>query len=629
MKLHQLKIHNYRSIKELEVVVLDMLVFLGPNNHGKSNILSALEFGLSPSAKPSRGDFFAFCPEGDSNLWVEMTFEDLTGQERTTFQKYVRNDGSVRIRKTAKIDEQNAAEISYNGYVQEPRQWWLKSSATERLTSREQVETDSKQVHELAGLLEVKGKISKQRVREFQEQYVQTHRTELEFTETLEDGPLLGTKNVAGGILPEFYLVPAVRDLSDEAKVKGTTVFGKLLQRAVRDMAERDPRFVSLRDQLRSLVGELNLRPEGATEQATALGQIESSLAAELSSWNVKVSIEVIPPELEKIFELGTELHLDDGLKTLVERKGHGLQRAVLFALLRSWAKVLQSAKEGTQMSARQASDSAYFAIEEPELFLHPHAQRQLLTSLREIAATAEHQVFICTHSTYFIDMDQYRQMAVVNKPNAEEGTQIRQCTRDLFEGQDAAERKRRFHMAYWVNPDRGEIFFARKVILTEGETEKVLFPFLAKKLGCFDPNVSVIDCGSKFNIPLYMTILTAFRIPHCVVHDEDPLPNPIPADWTDDKRAKKRQLFDANQTIATAVDTAIGHVEMLSPDFEGVSGISHTQADRKGKGVAALDHFEPMAAEQLPDRLRDVISISYQVEQNGAQNGAPAREAN
>ncbi|MBI4166907.1 MAG: ATP-dependent endonuclease [Acidobacteria bacterium] len=615
MKLLHLKIHNYRSIRELELAIPDLLVFLGPNNHGKSNILSALEFAHLPSAKPVRGDFFAFRPEGDSTLWVEMTFGDLTEQEQTTFQKYMRNDRSVRIRKSARLQEGEAVEISYNGYVQEPQQWWLQSPAAERLSNRDLIEAEAKNVPELSALLEGKGKISKQRVREFQEDYIHAHRATLSFSEALEDGPLLGTKNVAGGILPEFYLVPAVRDLSDEAKVKGTTIFGKLLQRAVRDMAERDPRFVELRTQLATLVGELNLRPEGPREQASALGQIESSLSSELSSWNVQVSIEVTPPDIEKIFELGTELHLDDGLKTLAERKGHGLQRAVLFALFRAWAQVLRSTREGAQTTARQASDSAYFAIEEPELFLHPHAQRQLRTSLCEIADAPHHQVFICTHSTYFIDMEQYRQLAVATKPSVEAGTQIRQCTCDLFQGPDEAERKRRFHMAYWVNPDRGELFFARKVALTEGETEKVLFPFLAKKMGCLDPNVSIIDCGSKFNMPLYITILNAFRIPYVVVHDEDPLPDPIPADWSPEKRATRQRLFQANQDIAGLLDANLGRVEVLCPDFEGVGGISHTQADRKGKAIAALDHFDPMAAEQFPQRITEVTRRVYGVD--------------
>lgn len=614
MKLRLLEIHNYRSVRHVELAAPDMVILLGPNNHGKSNILSALEFGLAPSSKPIKDDFFAVRDDRETSIWVEMTFGDLTEQEQTTFQKYVRTDNTVKVRKTARLQAGDSVDISYNGYVQEPDQWWLKASAFQRLSSRERVQHESEEVPELALLLEGEGRITQRRVFEFQEAFIQAHRADLTFTETLEETSFLGTKNVAGGILPDFYLVPAVRDLNDEAKVKGTTVFGKLLQRAVKDMAERDPRFVELRDGLRRLVGELNMRPEGLAEEASELGRVESSLDEELSSWNVKVSIEVTPPEIEKIFELGTTLHLDDGLKTLAERKGHGLQRAVLFALLRAWAKLLRTRGDGGRATARQASESAYFAIEEPELFLHPHAQRQLFASLSEIASARDYQVFICTHSTHFIDMEKYRQIALVTKPNPEVGTHLQLSAVELFQGEEAAERKRHFHMAYWVNPDRAEMFFARKVILTEGETEKVLFPFLAQKLNCFDPNVSVIDCGNKYNLKLYMAILNAFLIPYCVVHDEDPLLEQVPADWTPEKRAAAQRLFQANEDIARLVQATIGHTEVLSPDFEGVGGISHTQANKKGKAIAALDHFDQMTGEQIPARLADAIRAAYQI---------------
>jgi putative ATP-dependent endonuclease of OLD family len=615
VKLFRLQIHNFRSISDIDIAVPEMLILLGPNNHGKSNILGALEFGLSTSAKPDRDDFFSFRPVEESSLWVEMTFDRLTDQEKTTFQKYLRADGTVYIRKTARLQDGGAVEVAYNGYVQEPEQWWLKGSATERLSNREQIQQAAGQVPELQTLLQGGGRITRQRVTEFQQEYIAAHRGELVFTEALEDGPLLGSKNVAGGVLPDFFLVPAVRDLSDETKVKGTTVFGRLLQRAVREMAERDPQFVEIRNRMQSLVEQLNARPDGPPEAASELARLEKSLAGELTSWGVSVSIEVTPPEIEKVFELGTQLHVDDGLKTLAERKGHGLQRAVLFALLRAWAKVLRPAGGEGPTRARQASESAFFAMEEPELFLHPHAQRQLFGSLNEIAAAADHQVFICTHSTHFVDLEHYRRIAVVSKASPQEGTRVRQCTTDLFEGGEAADRKRRFHMASWVNPDRGELFFARKVVLTEGETEKSVFPFLAKKLDCLDPNVSIIDTGGKDNLPLYIAILNAFGIPYCVVHDEDPLPDPIPENWLHDKRESAQRTLAMNATIADAVDAELGSVEVFAPDFEGVSGVSRGQADKKGKALAALDHLDLMTPGDIPGRLANVIRNAYQLE--------------
>lgn len=257
----------------------------------------------------------------------------------------------------------------------------------------------------------------------------------------------------------------------------------------------------------------------GEGDRPAQLTSLEGNLDAELKEWGVSVEIEVVPPAIDKIFELGTNLHLDDGVRTLAEQKGHGLQRAVLFALIRAWANTLRPrAEEAEETKARAASDSIIFAVEEPELFLHPHAQRRLAKALEEIAGTVGHQVLLCSHSTHFVDLEHYKRVAIAYKNSAQQGTKVRQCVRDLFEGENVDERKKRFHMAKWINPDRGEIFFAKKAVFVEGETETTMIPFLAQKLGVYDPEVSVIDCGSKHNLPLYIAIANAFEVPYTVV---------------------------------------------------------------------------------------------------------------
>jgi AAA15 family ATPase/GTPase len=44
MKIQRIKISNWRSIKALELDVSDLMVVIGQNNHGKSNLLSAILF---------------------------------------------------------------------------------------------------------------------------------------------------------------------------------------------------------------------------------------------------------------------------------------------------------------------------------------------------------------------------------------------------------------------------------------------------------------------------------------------------------------------------------------------------------------------------------------------------------
>jgi len=617
MIISHISIHNFRSIKNVEFESGKMMVFLGPNNHGKSNILGAIEFALSTSAKVETKDFFTCRDEnGRENcadeLWIELRCIELTEQERITFAKYIQSDGSIKVRKFSKIEDDGNIEIGYRAYLEEPEEWWLKSDAFSRLNSQEQIKAEVEKVPFLQKLLEGGGRITKDRVTEFQRSYVNDHKNELVFHQVLEDGPFLGTKNVGGGVLPDFYLVPAVRDLSDETKIKTTTTFGRLIQRALEEMTQRDQRIVDIRTRLEGLVEELNQRPNVDNAQKTSLALLEGNIIDELKTWGVNVSIEVTPPEIEKIFELGTELYLDDGIKTTADRKGHGLQRAVLFALLRSWAKMIRAISEGQAVTARRSSDSIIFAIEEPELFLHPHAQRLLAKALDEIASTPQHQVFICSHSTHFINLDKYQSIVIVSKNNQNEGTLIKQCTRDLFEGDDAKDKKDRFHMASWINPDRGELFFARKVILVEGETEKAILPFLATVLNCFDPSVSIIDCGSKYNLPLYITVLNSYKLHYFVIHDEDPLPDPMPDEWDEAKRREKRRAFELNIVISNLIDRGIGDLYMMSPDFEGASGVSKTQGVHKGKAIAALDHFSETAVDKIPANLQDLVRAIF-----------------
>jgi putative ATP-dependent endonuclease of OLD family len=80
--MSSVEIRNFRSIRQVNFQLGNAVTLLGPNNHGKSNILAAIEFALTTSAKPSEDTFYAL-REQDDPLWVEITFTELTEQERS------------------------------------------------------------------------------------------------------------------------------------------------------------------------------------------------------------------------------------------------------------------------------------------------------------------------------------------------------------------------------------------------------------------------------------------------------------------------------------------------------------------------------------------------------------------
>ena len=70
-------------------------------------------------------------------------------------------------------------------------------------------------------------------------------------------------------------------------------------------------------------------------------------------------------------------------------------------------------------------------------------------------------------------------------------------------------------------------------MLLVEGRTEKLVFPFVFEALGldADQEAIAVIDCAGKGNIPLFAEICNACAIPYVVVHDRDAPRGSMPAD--------------------------------------------------------------------------------------------------
>ena len=141
--------------------------------------------------------------------------------------------------------------------------------------------------------------------------------------------------------------------------------------------------------------------------------------------------------------------------------------------------------------------------VEEPELFLHPQAQRRLSRNLREFSANDHHQVFLCTHSPQFVDTNDLESLALLSKSTPQDGTAVKQCSMDFVRGNKRKQEKQHFTVMRYLQSSLAEMFFARRVVFVEGPTESVCIPYLAEKLHCVDDEVTVIEAGGKTNLPL------------------------------------------------------------------------------------------------------------------------------
>jgi len=200
--------------------------------------------------------------------------------------------------------------------------------------------------------------------------------------------------------------------------------------------------------------------------------------------------------------------------------------------------------------------------IEEPELYLSPHAQRHLYRVLRALAHRGN-QILYSTHAPVFLSVARLDELALV-RHTSDEGT-------TLFQPEPLAEAES-FRALSEFDSDRAELFLARAALLVEGRTEKMTFPLVFDALGieADKEGVLVLECGGKGNIPLFARLCNACGIPYVVVHDRDAPEGKRPVE---SERVINRQIREV---------AGRGRTVVLVPDFEAVSGVNARGRGRK-----------------------------------------------
>ena len=232
-------------------------------------------------------------------------------------------------------------------------------------------------------------------------------------------------------------------------------------------------------------------------------------------------------------------------------------------------------------------SSGVVFAIEEPEMFLSPHAHRYLRRLFQHLAESGN-QIFFTTHAPGLLSL------AALDEVNL--------VTRDEL-GVTAVERLRpipvddAFRVMCEFDAERSELFLSRAAVLVEGMTEKITLPLVFRALG-HDPDgeqISIVECGGKSNMPLFIEICRRARVPFVVIHDSDLWPGREPLQDNAALNALIRRRAGARRTI------------VLEPDFEGVAGFRGSGP----KPERAWSHLAHARLEELPEPLVRAVKLA------------------
>lgn len=257
---------------------------------------------------------------------------------------------------------------------------------------------------------------------------------------------------------------------------------------------------------------------------------------------------------------------------------GSGIQSAIVIALIQAYRQLRKT--------------GAILLIEEPEVYLHPHARRYFYNLLEELAKQGN-QVFYATHSTEFVYLPNYEDLCIVRKTPAG-GTLLNQAQGLVI----PTSSKKELKLLTQFDARRNELFFARKVLLVEGEHEKVILPYLFEKKGIDINEVgfSIIDVGGKENLQFFITILNAFSIPFVVVHGED-------------RNANNYTTYhDGPAGLNVKIKSVTGDdtlVFSMDPDLEGILGVSGKNLKEKIDTIAVLNKTNiPQILDSAIDKL-------------------------
>lgn len=216
-------------------------------------------------------------------------------------------------------------------------------------------------------------------------------------------------------------------------------------------------------------------------------------------------TIEIIPKEYNSIKD--------------IDQMGEGMKNLIFIALLRTYAKTFPK--------------STIFLIEEPELFLHPQGRLDLFNIFKNLTENGS-QIIYCTHSQEFIDIESFSNIGRVNKIKEDEeyNSKLLQINESTFLSNwkqktginNSTIDSIRLFLKNISDAETNKAFFAKKIILVEGNTEKWMLPIYAKKEGLDleKNNIEIVSVGGKNNIEKFYLLFNELKYKIYFIFDGD-----------------------------------------------------------------------------------------------------------
>lgn len=504
MYLSRLYIENFRSIKKLDLrFEKGKNIIVGKNNSGKSNIIKAIDLILGKSSPTwnksdniTDNDFFEGKTENEIFIWCELKrdeseslhLSDAKGAFFKLENRFDQTDIKMDVDFSNKENlfefstEEGQAKIDSYEFIKK----WI---GTRSYCKNYGFEDELNDMTNFAYAFRCK-KESEGYVKQLVFLYKKEEDTDWFF----------GINANLRNELLQSAIIPSFRDPKDQLRITNYTWYGKLLREYLKeDDEDLNNAFDKVKDASNKLFEDLQKNISGKTTQ--------------IAFPNTKISFQFNPDTKQDIYKSAL-IYVDDGFNSKLDEKGAGIQSAIIIGLFDYYVRNIAH------------TNGSLLALEEPEIYLHPHGRRVISDRLDTFLDGHKNQVILTTHSPEFICSPHEDINLIIVKKDTETYAKNLSFT-DVKMKQ------------ILIKKQNAEMFFADAVILVEG-ADKYILESIAEEFGSYtkintagtenvlgrnwlnDYNVSIINCGGKHEFWKYVKFLNTFDIPWLIIADFD-----------------------------------------------------------------------------------------------------------
>lgn len=472
MKLQTLRLSGFQSFGETvtELTLEDITYLIGPNGAGKTAALQALSrlFGFDPSLKRiHRSDFHVPHNEDETpdqrTLWIEAEFifpELKDDGDFTTIAPYFGHMRLLTAAGPACVRFRLDATLDSEGDIEESIVYVLEQSP---------------------------------------------------------DGSPLATAPVqkADRNSIQVHYLPARRDPADHIAFGANTLLGRLL-RSVNWEKERSEVQTFTEEISKSLSSNPSIQSFSNRLKSSWGGLHKGSFFTDPQITFIATELESILKHLSISFSPGHETDLVD-FSLLSDGQKSMLYLSLALSMQSIGRDVLSGNNETFDITKLKPPVFTIIALEEPENSLSPHYLGRIVNSLNSMTAKADAQALIATHAPSMlrrVDPKSIRYLRL----NDKRVTAV--TTIQMPDESKEGEAHKFVREAVQAFP---EVYFARLVVLGEGDSEEIVLPRILRAKGApvDESAVTIAPLGGR-HVNHFWRLLAGLQIPYLTLLDLD-----------------------------------------------------------------------------------------------------------